>query len=49
VNRKHGESRGVKKIGGRKVIHSQIREMVINVALWKIIKRFRLQMEEIGK
>jgi signal recognition particle GTPase len=26
-----GEGRGVKKIGGRKVIHSQIREMVINV------------------
>jgi hypothetical protein len=26
-----GEGRGVKKIGGRKVIHSQSREMVINV------------------
>jgi hypothetical protein len=26
-----GEGRGVKKIGGHKVIHSQSREMVINV------------------
>jgi signal recognition particle GTPase len=26
-----GEGRGVKKMGGRKVIHSQSREMVINV------------------
>jgi hypothetical protein len=31
VNRMQGEGRGVKKIGGRKVIHSQSREMVINI------------------
>jgi signal recognition particle GTPase len=31
VNRAQCECRGVKKIGGRKVIHSQSREMVIKV------------------